>query len=73
MEGASAGAHKLQFRAAENIIYGVLSVIQVVIMIPCLRFVGEGYGYLPGEGVLVDGGDRAQVQVEDDGFFFSFT
>ena len=69
MEGASAGAHKLQFRAAENIIYGVLSVT----MIPCLRFVGEGYGYLPGEGVLVDGGDRAQVQVEDDGFFFSFT
>ena len=39
-------------------------------MITFLGLVRQGDSYLPGEGVLVDGGNRSQVQVEDDGFFF---
>ena len=40
-------------------------------MFTFLGLVRQGDSHLPGEGVLVDGGNRTQIQVEDDGFFFS--
>ena len=66
---AGAGAHKLEFRAAEHVVYGVLGVIQIVVVITFLGFVGESNRYLSGECVLVDGWNWPQIKVKDDRFF----
>ena len=71
MVSAGAGAHKLEFRAAEHVVYGVLGVIQIVVVITFFGFVGESNRYLSGECVLVDGWNWPQIKVKDYGFFLS--
>ena len=56
-----------------DIVDGVLGIIDVVVMITFLGLVRQGDSHLPGEGVLVDGWNRTQIQVEDDKFFFRVT
>ena len=68
---AGAGAHKLEFRTAEHVVYSVLGIVQIVVMITFLGFVGESNRYLSRECVLVDGWNWPQIKVKDDGFFLS--
>ena len=67
---AGAGAYKLEFRAAEHVFYGVLGVIQIVVVITFLGFVVESNRYLSGECVLlmVGTGPRSRLKMMD---FFS--